>query len=153
MKLKLASNKPELAKTLMSTAGKIHQEFANKRRIDLIKQESPRDFELVGEEAVKVRKMMTKTELNIFKVVFDEDKWIPIKDRVLMDALKYRWEHDKRFRETVEAARNLGKYLLYSTKIASVASELGGTRSLSTSMIEGENKVGRFIMELAGFKF
>jgi SAM-dependent methyltransferase len=153
MKLKLASNKPELAKTLMSTAGQIHQEFANKRRIDLIKQESARDFELLGEEAVKVRKMMTKTELNKYRVVFDEDKWIPIKDRVLMDALRYRWEHDKRFRETVEAARNLGKYLLYSTKIASVASELGGTRALSTSMIEGENKVGRFIMELAGFKF
>jgi hypothetical protein len=153
MKLKLASNKPDLAKTLMSTAGKIHQEFANKRRIELVKQESARDFELLGEEAVQVRKMMTKTELNKFRVVFDEDKWIPIKDRVLMDALKYRWEHDKRFRETVEAARNAGKYLLYSTKIASVASELGGTRSLSTSMIEGENKVGRFIMELAGFKF
>ena len=97
--------------------------------------------------------MMTKTELNKFRVVFDEDKWIPVKDRVLMDALKYRWEHDKRFRETVEAARNAGKYLLYSTKISSVASELGGTRSLSTSVIEGENKVGRFIMELAGFKF
>ena len=153
MKLKLASNKPDLAKTLMSTAGKIHQEFANKRRIELVKQESARDFELLGEEAVQVRKMMTKTELNKFRVVFDEDKWIPIKDRILMDALKYRWEHDKRFRETVEAARNAGKYLLYSTKIASVASELGGTRSLSTSMIEGENKVGRFIMELAGFKF
>jgi hypothetical protein len=53
----------------------------------------------------------------------------------------------------VEAARNAGKYLLYTTKIASVATELGGTRSLATSIIEGENKVGRFIMELAGFKF
>jgi predicted NAD-dependent protein-ADP-ribosyltransferase YbiA (DUF1768 family) len=153
MKFKLASNKPDLAKTLMSSAGQIHQEFLRKRRIEPIKQESPRDFELLGEEAVKVRKMMTKTELNKFRVVFDEDKWIPVKDRVLMDALKYRWEHDKRFRETVEAARNAGKYLLYSTKIASVASELGGTRSLSSSVIEGENKVGRFIMELAGFKF
>jgi len=43
--------------------------------------------------------------------------------------------------------------LLYSTKIASVASELGGTRSLTTGIIEGENLVGRIIMELAGFKF
>ena len=153
MKLKLASNKPDLAKTLMSTAGKIHQDFALKRRAEPVKQESPRDFELLAEEAVDVRKKMTKTYLNQYRVVFDEDKWIPIKDRVLRDAIKYRWEHDKRFRETVEAARNAGKYLLYSTKIASVASELGGTRSLSTNMIEGENKVGLFIMELAGFKF
>ena len=153
MKFKLASNKPDLAKTLMSTTGKIHQDFLNKRRAEPVKQESARDFELLAEEAADVRKKMTKTYLNQYRVVFDEDKWIPVKDRVLMDALKYRWEHDKRFRETVEAARNAGKYLLYSTKIAAVATELGGTRSLATSVIEGENKVGRFIMELAGFKF
>lgn len=153
MKFKLASNKPDLAKTLMSTSGQIHQKFLRKRRIEQIKQESPPDFELLGEEAVEVRKIMTKKELNSFRVVIDEDKWIPIKDRILMDALKYRWEHDKRFRDTVEAARNAGKYMLYSTKIKSVASELGGVRDISSSKISGENKVGRFIMELAGFKF
>jgi hypothetical protein len=153
MKLKTSSNKPELAKTLMSTTGKIHQDFALKRRAEAVKQESARDFELLAEEAADVRKKMTKTYLNQYRVVFNEDNWIPIKDKTLMDALKYRFEHDKRFKDTVEAARNAGKYLLYTTKIASVASELGGTRSLATSMIEGENKVGRFIMELAGFKF
>jgi hypothetical protein len=70
-----------------------------------------------------------------------------------MDALKYRWEHDKRFRDAVEAARGAGKYLLYSTKIAAIASELGGTRDITSGIIQGDNKVGRFIMELAGFKF
>jgi hypothetical protein len=70
-----------------------------------------------------------------------------------MDALRYRWEKDQRFHNGVEAARNAGKYLLYTTKIASVASELGGTRSLASSQIEGENKVGRFMMEIAGFRF
>jgi len=153
MKLKLASNKPNLAKDLMSTTGKIHQDFALKRRTESVKQESARDFELLAEEATDVRKKMTKTYLNQYRVVFDDTKWIPIKNKVLMDALKYRWEHDKRFKNTVEAARNAGKYLLYSTKIASVASELGGTRSLTTGIIEGENLVGRIIMELAGFKF
>ena len=152
MKLK-TSNKPDLAKDLMSTTGKIHQDFALKRRAESVKQESARDFELLAEEAAEVRKKMTKTYLNQYRVVFDDTKWIPIKDKVLMDALKYRFEKDKRFRDTVEAARNAGKYLLYSTKIAAVASELGGTRSIATSLIEGENKVGRFIMELAGFKF
>jgi predicted NAD-dependent protein-ADP-ribosyltransferase YbiA (DUF1768 family) len=153
MKLKQASNKPELAKTLMSTSGRIHQDFALKRRAESIKPESARDFELLAEEASDVRKKMTKTYLNQYRVVFDDSKWIPIKDKVLMDALKYRWEHDKRFRDGVEAARNNGKYMLYTTKVAAVASELGGTRSLTTSIIEGENKVGRFLMELAGFKF
>ena len=153
MKLKMASNKPEKAQELMSTSGKIHQDFAAKRRTEKVKAESPRDFELLAEEATEVRKKMTKTYLNQSRVVIDETKWIPVKDKVLMDALKYRFDRDKRFKDTIEAARNAGKYLLYSTKIAAVASELGGTRSLATSMIEGENKVGRFIMEIAGFKF
>jgi predicted NAD-dependent protein-ADP-ribosyltransferase YbiA (DUF1768 family) len=153
MKLKMASNKPQLAKDLMSITGKIHQDFALKRRTESVKQESARDFELLAEEVSDVRKKMTKTYLNQYRVVFNEDKWIPIKDKVLMDALKYRWEHDKRFRDAVEAARNAGKYLLYTTKIASVASELGGTRDISSGKILGENKIGRFIMELAGFKF
>jgi hypothetical protein len=153
MKLKYASNKPNLAKDLMSTTGKIHQDYALKRRTESVKQESPRDFELLAEEATDVRKKMTKTYLNQYRVVFDDNKWVPIKDKTLMDALKYRWEHDKRFKDSVEAARNMGKYLLYSTKIAAVASELGGTRDISTGVISGENKVGRFIMELAGFKF
>jgi hypothetical protein len=153
MKLKVASNKPQMAKDLMSTTGKIHQDFALKRRAEAVKQESARDFELLADEAAEVRKKMTKTYLNSSRTVIDETKWIPVKDKYLMDALKYRFDHDKRFKDGVEAARNAGKYLLYTTKIAAVASELGGTRSLTTSVIEGENKVGRFIMELAGFKF
>jgi hypothetical protein len=31
--------------------------------------------------------------------------------------------------------------------------ELGGVRSITTSKIEGQNKVGLFIMEIAGFRF
>ena len=151
MKLKYASNNPDLAKSLMSTDGKIHQKYTLKR--STVKNPSPPYDELLLEESNEVMKAMTKTSLNSFRTIIDEKKWIPVKDKVLMDALSYRWEHDKRFRDTVEAVRNAGKYLLYSTKFASVASELGGTRSLSTSTIEGDNKVGRFIMEIAGFKF
>lgn len=154
MKLKLASNKPNLAKELMSTGGKVHQDYALKRRTESVKPESARDYELLAMEAVDVKKKMTKTYLNQYRVVFDDNKWIPIKDKVIMDALKYRWENDKRFRDTVEAARNMGKYLLYSIKGTTTnASELGGTRSLTSGLIEGDNKIGRFIMELAGFRF
>jgi hypothetical protein len=154
MKLKMASNKPGLAKELMSTGGKIHQDYALKRRTESVKPESARDYELLAMEVADVRKKMTKTYLNQYRVVFDDNKWIPVKDNVIMDALRHRWENDKRFRDTVEAARNMGKYLLYSIKGTTTnASELGGTRSLASGIIEGDNKIGRFIMELAGFKF
>lgn len=154
MKFKLASNKPELAKSLMSTTGSIHQGFLNKRRVEGgIKPETARDYELLGEESNEVKKKMMKTYLNQYKVVFDDSKWIPVKDKVLMDALKYRWTKDERFHKIVEAAREQGKYLLYSIKTTVGAGELGGVRDVSTGRIVGENLVGKDIMVLAGFKF
>ena len=154
MKLKLASNKPELAE-IMTSNGKnaIHQEFLRRHKMESVKFESERYFQLLGEEATEVRKKMTKTYLNQSRTIINDTKWVPVKDKVLMDALTYRWEHDKRFRDTVEVARNAGKYLLYTSKTASVLSEYGGTRDISTGVIKGENKVGRFIMEIANYKF
>ncbi len=154
MKFKLASNKPELAKSLMSTSGSIHQSFLNKRRLEgSIKPESARDYELLGEESNEIKKKMLKTYLNQYRVVFDDSKWIPIKDKTLMDALKYRWDKDERFHKIVEAAREQGKYLLYSVKATTGAGELGGVRDVSTGRIVGENLVGKGIMSLSGFKF
>ncbi len=152
MKLKLASNKPILAKQLMSTAGSIHQAALIKRRTKGgISLDSPYDIELRGEESNEVKKALLKKSLNSLRATFDETAWIPIKDNVLNNALSYRWENDKRFHTIVEAARNQGKYLLYSSD--SPGSELGGVRSPATGRIDGENKVGITIMKIAGFKF
>jgi SAM-dependent methyltransferase len=154
MKFKLASNKPELAKSLMSTTGSIHQGFLNKRRLEGgIKPESPRDFILLGEESSEIKKKTMKTYLNQYRVVFNDSKWIPIKDKLLFDAIKYRWDKDERFHKIVEAAREQGKYLLYSVKSTIGAGELGGVRDISTGRIIGENIVGKNIMIIAGFKF
>ncbi len=154
MKLKIASNKPNLAKELMSSTGSIHQSFLNKRRLDSsIKPESQRDYDLLLEESNEVKKKMQKTYLNQYRVVFDDGKWIPVKDKFLMDAIKYRWNRDERFHKIVEAGREQGKYLLYSVKSTTNASELGGVRDLSSGRIVGENKIGKFIMTVSGFRF
>ena len=68
-----------------------------------------------------------------------------------MEGLRQRWLRDARFHKIVEAARTQNKYMLYNTGI-SAASELGGSRKLD-GRIEGENKVGKFIMQLAQFMF
>lgn len=154
MKLKMASNKPELAKTLMSSTGKIHQEFLTKRRAEgTPKLESARDFELLLDEVTDVRKKMQKTQLNQYRVIFNDTKWAPIKEKLIMDALEYRWERDDRFHKIVESAREQGKYMLYSTKVGTNASELGGIRDIKTSTIQGGNIIGKFIMTIAGFVF
>jgi hypothetical protein len=68
-----------------------------------------------------------------------------------MEGLRQRWLRDARFHKIVEAARQQQKYMLYNVGI-SAASELGGSRKLD-GRIEGENKVGKFIMQLAQFMF
>ncbi len=154
MKFKYASNKPELAKSLMSTTGSIHQGFLNKRRVEGgIKPESARDYVLLAEESAEIKKKMQKTYLNQYRVVFNDSKWIPVKDNLLMDAIKYRWEKDERFHKIVEAAREQGKYLLYSGSAIAGFGELGGIRDPKTGRIVGENMVGKGIMVISGFKF
>ena len=159
MRIKHASNRPDQAISLFGMGSQLHQGFLSKRRVSSIKRESPKDFELLSDEATEIRKKLTKTALASSKTVIDDAKWNQVKDRFLMEGLRHRWEHDQRFHTIVETARNRGKYLLFtvsSTARNAFASELGGTRSLAPAtvgQIVGQNKVGRFIMELAGFQF
>ena len=166
MKLAHTSNSPDLAITLMSTSGSIHQKYSLERRQKQIKagSESTKDYELLDKEVDDIKKAMTKQYLNRFKVTFDENKWnrpliatdpLSFRDRVLMDALIYRWENDDRFRRIVEAAREQKKYLLYSIGPKSSESELAGAREMTgpqKGKIKGGNKVGIFIMQIAAFQ-
>ena len=154
MKIKHASNKPGLAKDIMSSSGSIHRAFALKRVGKSIEPESGEDFKLLLDEVAMVRKKIgTKTNLNQYRLVINDITWNAIKDKYLMEALAYRFKRDARFIAGVTAARDYGKYLLYSTSASLGGSELGGVRNLSSKKILGENKVGRFIMELAEFTF
>jgi predicted NAD-dependent protein-ADP-ribosyltransferase YbiA (DUF1768 family) len=83
-------------------------------------------------------------------VKFDEGKWTTVKDKVLFEGLKQRYDLDARFRRIVEKAKGLGLYMLYYTGTSS-GSELGGKRKADKT-IDGENKVGKMIMELAGYR-
>jgi hypothetical protein len=159
MKLKKGTAKPDLARTLMSTSGKIHQDFMTKRRAEGgVKLESPRDFDLLKDELSEVQRALNKTYLRAYGIAnVDDTKWIPVKDEMLRYALNYRWTKDERFRKGVQAAKDEGKYVLYTAtaeiSAKNSAAELSGVRNPSSHTITGENKVGRFIMEIAGFRF
>ena len=153
MRAKLATDKPELANTIFSREGTIHQRFLNDRlgmtnggTKQLTEEE---DHELLKTELAAVKAAMSAVAMKKHRAVVDEAKWATIKDKVLQEALKQRWTLDKRFRKTVEAARNQGKYLLYYTPGAST--NLGGKRDRATGHIDGENRIGKIIMKLAGY--
>lgn len=154
MKIQLATDKPEMAVALMSEKGKIHQDFALKRRIESPEKESAADFKLLVDEATEVKKKSAKAFLTQSGVkLTKEQDWIANKDNILRTALQYRWDNDKRFHDIIEACRVQLKYLLYSTGVSNASSDLGGTRDIKTLMIKGENKMGKMIMEIAGFKW
>ena len=67
-----------------------------------------------------------------------------------MEGLGQRWTNDARFRRVVEAARTQGKYLLYGVGTTGT-SDIGGIYKPKEKRIEGDNLIGKLIMELAGF--
>jgi len=151
MKLKEASNQPNLARTLMSTKGQIHQQFGFARLKETVAEESVRDFKLLADEAKEVHKEMSKGALTGRGVVIDESIWQTQKDEFLMNALKFRYQRDARFQGIVEAAKADKKYILYSSNVEVGIPELSGVRHGVKKTITGGNKVGRFIMKLARF--
>lgn len=154
MKYKKAAGRPDLAISLMSQQGKIHQKFLLMRQAETgagsraLSQD--RDLELRNLESTMVKLESRPQAIASYGAMYNDAAWIAAKDGALTDALAYRWTHDKKFRKIVEAARNAGKYLLFYTGAAS-GSELGGKRSADTGMIDGANKVGEIIMRLANY--
>jgi len=151
-RLKLASNKPELGSTLFGREGSIHQKWI-RERLTLTDAgtkalSEDKDQELLKAEIEEVRLQSKATALRKYGAVVDEAKFATVKNKILRDSLKVRLEKDARFRRIVEAARDQGKILLYYTGTAA-ASELGGVRR-GNGQIDGENKIGKYIMELAG---
>lgn len=150
---RVASTTPEVATSVFSRDGSIHQEFLRTRLLESEGGKKPladkREKELLKAESTAVRDAIKPTAFKKYKSVFDEAKWATQKDDILMEGLRQRWETDARFRKIVEAARDKGKTLLYYAP-GSNSSNLGGVRK-NSGAIEGGNKMGQMIMELAGF--
>ena len=158
MKYKLATDKPDLAADLFSSKGTIHTKYlrlrdqiASKHKEEKEKRQvkEKEDQELLRNEAADVADAALPKTIKRYKAQFDEARWIAQKDDVLKEALRQRWAHDARFRKIVEAAKLQDKYLLYYTGSSTITS-FGGIRREDGS-IEGENQVGKIIMELAGY--
>ena len=150
----MATDKPELAKTLFSREGTIHQKFLGDRLALTNAGTKPlseeEDARLLEAEIAAVKDAMRPPYLKRYKATVNEATWATVKDTVLQQAIEQRWTKDARFRKIIEAARDRGKYLLYYTPGSSV-SNVGGVRSTQSGRIEGENKIGKIMMKLAGY--
>ena len=155
MRYKVASDKPGLAQSLFGSQGTIHQKFLRQRQAEIgvgagaKPLTDVRDTALLVEELKEVHTEMRAAAMKKWKAKFDEGKWNSVKDELLENAVQQRWTKDARFRTIVEAAKQQGKYLLFFT--GSASSEYGGKRT-KEGYLEGENKLGKSMMKVAGFE-
>jgi predicted NAD-dependent protein-ADP-ribosyltransferase YbiA (DUF1768 family) len=154
MRYKVATDKPGLAQSLFGTQGTIHQKFLRQRAAEIgvgvgakpLAEE--RDIKVLNEEINEVHNEMRGIAMKKWKAKFDESKWSSVSGDLLKEAVRQRWEKDARFRTIIEAAKQQGKTLLFYT--GSASSEYGGKRT-QQGYLEGENKLGKAMMEIAGF--
>jgi SAM-dependent methyltransferase len=149
MRFRLASNKPLVASTIFSRTGSIHQDYIRQRESEKAAKSytEDRDFELLKEESDQVKRAQQGAALRTYGATIDDVKWLTVKQDMLREAVKQRLEKDKRLRTIIDAARSQGKYLLFHVK--SAGNELGGQRR-ADKKIDGENRYGKMLMELAG---
>ena len=153
MKYKKATNKPARAEQLFRNDGDIHR-FMNEARVTkkyaLGRDMNPKeDYAMIKQEAEKVRDSTLPAAFKAEGAVFDEGKWVREKDRALEYALRYRYMHDGNYRKAIDTLKGKGKYIINYMKTA--ANELGGMLDPATGLIKGGNKVGRFMMRIAGY--
>ena len=153
MRYKYATDKPTLATAIFGQESPvIHQKFENLRRAEMGPSQKPlaanRDAQLLLEEVKAVHAEMKPAAMKKHNAKFDEIKWNAVKEGLLEEAVKQRWTRDQDFRTILEAAKQQGKTLLFYTNSAS--SEYGGKRT-AEGFIEGENKLGKMMMKVAGF--
>jgi len=154
MRYKLATDKPDLGQKLFGTSGTIHQKYLNMRatEVGIGADAKPltelRNSKLLVEEIAEVRSQLTLKAMKKWGAKFNEAAWSELQDSMIKEAVQQRWTKDARFRTIVEAAKQQGKTLLFFTDSAS--SIYGGKRT-NQGFLEGENKIGKAMMEVAGF--
>lgn len=104
---------------------------------------------ILKQEYDEIQKQVKPAGFKSHGLVADDASWSEHREALLREGLQQRWEKDERFRKAVIALGKQNKYLLYYNPSAGM-SYYGGMRK-ANKIIEGENMVGRIIMDLAKF--
>lgn len=163
MAVKLASNKTEggpaeastLAASIFGREGTIHKKFTSDRLVETAggttALNAKRDRELLKAEIAAVKDAMRPESLKKkYGIVIDAAQWAVKREEALREGYRQRWKRDARFRRILEAARAKGLTPLYYTPGANM-SNLGGILRRGDGRIEGDNKIGQILMDIAGY--
>ena len=160
MKYKLAAKpkRPDLA-SLFASTGSIHQDALTELQAKQGAQKKALSVDdrqaLINKETRKVLSESSVEGMAAKGATFDEGLWDSLKDGLLEDAIKKRFERDEEFKKIVLAAKieNPAQYLLYKIYNIEGVSEDDdfGASYGDDKKIHGENKVGLLLMKLAQY--
>ncbi len=147
MRMKICGRNPDRASQLFSVKGRIHDKAKQDRvgaAVATTEQQKHQQFQDFLKQEMK----------DIHTALRAEKLLRPDCDAVMHDALRegmrQRMERDAPFRAVIQKAVKEGKYLLNFD--SSAASDMGGKR-LVNGKIQGNNRVGKTIMDLAGIAY
>ena len=144
------ASKTALAESF-SCEGSIHSE-AKERLTKEVKEKHALSTQNQARMKIAIEELgKIQTALN--KISYDDAKWIKLRNKYIRYGLEQRWKHDAEFHKTVEDLRLKNAYLLYS-----IGPHLGDSTGLLAGKIrkdrtiDGDNLIGKIIMELAKYK-
>ena len=146
-KYKVATNKPDLGQTLFATFGTIHQKYEEARSGVTDSEELKK---LTEEEGSAYRTEQSEKTMGKHKATFNKEKWDNVKEAIIADYARQRFERDEKFRKIIQKAGELEVKLVYYTDTKG-SNELGGI--IKDGAIIGENLYGRALMELVGLGY
>uniref|UniRef100_A0A6C0DCL2 mRNA (guanine-N(7))-methyltransferase n=1 Tax=viral metagenome TaxID=1070528 RepID=A0A6C0DCL2_9ZZZZ len=142
-KFQLATDKPELGPQLFRVEGAIHQKFSRERAkggsAEMIAK-------LTDDEMVAVRIASGKAKLKAYKAAWNQEAWDAAKEMVYRTYLQQRFEKDKKFQDILLAIKARGGEILFAN--GTEPTELGVGVLADGTIVGGENKIGRWLMEL-----
>jgi hypothetical protein len=138
-----------LAKTFFSTTGKIHTAFeASRARAAKTGASAAELAKTILDEKNTMMIAVGKAKLKAEGLTFKADEWNAVKEGIYRAYLRQRFERDDRFREAVEAIQAKGGVILYANGKEAEGNELGVGVRVDGTVVGGENKIGRWMLEL-----
>jgi hypothetical protein len=143
-KYQVATDKPELGAQLFRVEGAIHQKFQAEREKTM---DTEKLQQIMDNETAAVRVASGLNKMKAYKATWTKEAWDKQKEDVYRFYLDQRYRVDERFREMIRAIKGVGGEILFAN--GREPSELGVGVLIDGTVVGGENKVGRWMMELA----
>jgi hypothetical protein len=144
MRMKKCAKNPKKAVSLFSKDKGIHAEAKGQRVLDRITERTYKEFQdSLKEEQATIYRALREDKL--LTAACDE-----VAFEALREGMRQRLERDAPFKAVVQKALAENKYLLNFD--SGEASDMGGKR-LASGKIQGNNRVGKTIMDLAGIPY